>query len=510
MDLNFDCALLTAEQIQATDARAAQLGITPQELMLRAGQALTTALLQRYPVSRVLIFCGPGNNGGDGFVIGRLLSERRWPVTVCTEDGAVPKKEPARSHARQYVQQCVSFDAIDVSFLECFDLIIDAGFGVGLSRPLNARWEAFLRILQQSKKPIVAVDIPTGIGACGQLYTRYPIQAELTLALFKKKLAHVLAPGCEYTPDVQVCDIGLEAQHMPEVPTFYENRPELWAAQWQQIQPQKHSHKYTRGQVAILGGTSMPGAACLSALGAAVCGAGLVSLLVAPQSWSVYAAQMRSVMVHALTGLADLAQHVRTAKVHSVLVGPGAVGNQDLPDYIQLILQTKKPCVLDAEALNVIASEPKRFFPLLHRQCILTPHEGEFQRLFPHCAGRTGRQRLEGIQAASQEIGAVIVLKGAETLIALADGRIIINHHASPYLATAGSGDVLAGAISAFLAQGVEAPLAAAMAVWLHGHAGQLAGVGLIADHLPHWLIQAQQDLSARYLGTSRSIHAGS
>lgn len=505
MGLNFDCALLTAADIHATDERAAQLGIPPQELMLRAGTALTQEILKRYAPSKVLIICGPGNNGGDGFVVARLLTEHHWSVTVSTENAALPHNEPARTHAHYYSKECIPFTAINSDFIQQFDLVIDAGFGVGLSRQLNEQWESLLQCLQNSKKPIIAIDIPTGIGDFGQLFSQYPIQADLTLALFKKKPAHIIAPGRKYCAEVIVCDIGFDAKQVPIEPRFYENTPKLWAQQWQQLQPQWHTHKYQRGHLVVFGGPELPGAPCLSALGAAVCGTGLVTILCDPDSWSIYAAQMRSIMVRSIRGQDDFLAYVHNKNINAIVIGPGAIGCIELPDYIDAVLASKKPCVLDAEALNVIASDPERFFPLLHNNCVLTPHEGEFKRLFPHSPQLKGIERLQAVQLASQETGVVVVLKGAETLVGLSDGRLIINNHASPYLATAGSGDVLAGAIAAFLAQGIKAPLAAAMGIWLHGHAGKIAGIGLIADNLPQWLICAQQELIELYQDKERS-----
>lgn len=495
MDLNNDCALLTAADIHAVDAHAAQQGISPQQLMHHAGQALTTAILQRFPRSRTLIVCGPGNNGGDGFVIARLLAARDWPVFVCTERGALPTRLPAAAHAQRYTHDCYSFKAIDEAFLQQVDLIIDAGFGVGLSRPINAHWQSLLQRLENSQKPIVAVDMPTGVGDFGQLYAHPPLQAELTLALFKKKPAHVIAPGAAYCGEVRVCDIGLEQTHLPVQPRFYENRPALWAPEWRRTRPNAQTHKYDRGHVWVWGGPRLPGAPTLSALGAAVSGAGAVTLLTDRDSWPIYAAQMRSVMVEAVDGAKGFKAAIDTRRTGAVVLGPGAVHCPELADYLKVLLDTNHPCVLDAEALNVMAQHPDHFFSSLHGRCVLTPHAGEFKRLFPHLTGLLATHRLDAVRQASQETGAVVVLKGAETLIGLPHGALIINNNASPYLATAGSGDVLAGVIAAFLGQRIAAPLAAAMGVWLHGRAGTLAGVGLIADDLPKWLIRAQREL---------------
>src|SRR5699024_3475662 len=317
--------------------------------------------------------------------------------TVCTLQGDLPTRAPAVTHAHQYPNNCQPFSAINGSFLQQVDLIIDAGFGVGLSRPLDAQWHALLQRVQHSQKPVVAVDIPTGVGDFGQLYTQYPAQAELTLALFKKKPAHVLNPGRFYCGEVLVCDIGLTEEHLPNGPRFYENTPALWAEQWQQTRPQAQSHKYDRGHVLVFGGPQLTGAPSLSALGAAVSGAGLVTILTHASSWAIYAAQMRAVMVRVIQDDKDFQTQINADKVGAVVLGPGAVGCAELSDYLHRLLKSQQPCVLDAEALNVMADDPARYFPLLHPRCVLTPHAGEFARLFFHHSFSLNDDRLQAV-----------------------------------------------------------------------------------------------------------------
>lgn len=494
MVFNLQCAVLRADEIHAVDERAAQMGVPPFQLMQQAANALANAILQRYPLSKVLVVCGPGNNGGDGFGLAKLLAQRGWSVHICTEEGALPHSSPAKEHAQRWVGSIKAFEQISAAQLEQFDLIIDAGFGIGLSRVLNPTWQSFLQRLQHSQKPIIAIDVPTGLGATGTSYAAHPITATLTLALFKKKLVHILSPGRAFCGEVVVCDIGLEPAHLPSPPVFFENQPKLWWPYWQQTRPDGHSYKYRRGQVMVFGGPQLPGAPCLSALGAAVAGAGLVSILTDPQTWPIYAAQMQAVMVRRFTNKLVFKEKISAANCHALVLGPGALGVADLVDYLGAVLATHKPCVLDAEALNILA-QTDDCWSALHANCVLTPHEGEFKRLFPQAAKLLESNRVQAVQQAAQQARCVVVLKGAETLIALDSGEVAINNHAGPYLATAGSGDVLAGVIAAFLAQGVPPFFAATMAVWLHGEAGYLAGVGLTADALPHWLVQAQQKL---------------
>lgn len=502
MGLPFLSALLTAKDIYAADQAAAQRGTTPFALMERAGQSLTHALLQRYPRSKVLVICGPGNNGGDGFVVARLLAERGWQVTVSTENGSAPSKGPAAKQAQRWTKPLVAFESLTTAVLQQYDLLIDAGFGVGLSRPLTAAWQDCIIRLRESQRPIIAIDLPTGLADDGRCWVEPPVQAQLTLTLFRKKLAHVLAPGRHYCGEVLVCDLGLDASYLPQPPVFYENGPGLWSLYWQQTRPQATTHKYQRGHVLVFGGPQLPGAACLAALAAARSGAGMVTLLTDKQTWPVYAAQMRAIMVRCLEPAHGLEPWLADPKNNTWVLGPGAISVAELSTYIKQLLAAKKPCVLDAEALSVMASQWPEFQSELGPHCVLTPHEGEFWRLFPHLAQDTIQTRLQRVQQAARESQATIVLKGAETLIAAPDGRVIINHVASPYLATAGSGDVLSGIIATFLAQDVPALIAAAMAVWLHGRAGEIAGVGLMADDLPQALVAAQQMLDEQLSST--------
>lgn len=502
MELNFDCAVLTAAQIHAADARAAQMGIRPYELMQEAGNALATAILQRFPQSRALIICGPGNNGGDGFVLACALQQRGWDIEVASADGRRPRHPPACEHASRWREPLLSFGQLCAqSGPPDHDVIIDAGFGVGLDRPLSAQWQNMIDYINAADQPVIAIDLPTGIADTGQLLCSRPVRAELTLTLFKKKLAHLFMPARSFCGEVQVCDIGLSAEMLAGEHFYFENTPTLWQHYWQQTRPGHQDHKYRRGHVLVVGGTLLPGAAALSAFGAAYSGAGLVSLLCESQSWAVYAAQMRSIMVRCVDTLADFQSWVSGSKTNGVVLGPGALDMPQLPAYLEVLLERKKPCVLDAEALNIMAKRADHFLPKLHKQCILTPHAGEFERLFGPLCEHNGRSIAQRVREAAQRCGAVVLLKGAQTLIADPTGSVVINTEASPYLATAGSGDVLAGVIATFLSQGVPPLLAAAMAVWLHGHAGKLAGPGLIADDLPRLLVDAQHSLVQQLAG---------
>lgn len=502
MELNFDCAVLTAAQIHAADAQAAHMGIQPYDLMQQAGTALATLILQRFPKSRALILCGPGNNGGDGFVLAHSLLQRGWSIDVVTADGRAPRHPPASEHARSWRGPLYSFERLlSQSGQSDYDVIIDAGFGVGLDRPLSTEWQSMIDYLNAANQPVIAVDLPTGIADDGQLLCPRPVKAELTLALFKKKLAHLFMPAQSFCGEVQVCDIGLGPEMLAGEHFYFENTPALWHTYWQQTRPGYRAHKYRRGHVLVVGGTVLPGAAVLSAFGAAYSGAGLVSILCESQSWSLYAAQMRSIMVRCVNTLADFQSWVYSSKTNGAVLGPGALEMPQLPAYLDCLLESKKPCVLDAEALNIMANKSDYFLPKLHKQCILTPHAGEFERLFGRVCQHSGLSAAQRVREAARRCGAVVLLKGAQTLIADPGGSVIINTEASPYLATAGSGDVLAGIIATFLAQEVPPLLAAAMAVWLHGHAGKLAGPGLIADDLPCLLVDAQHSLVRQLAG---------
>lgn len=479
--------LLTPTEMAQVDQRAIEQGIPGFRLMEAAGQAVVDEILERWTPRPVRILCGPGNNGGDGFVVARLLREHGWPVRLGLLGSVSRLHGETREHAALWSGDV---ESPTPQFLDGAGLIVDAMFGTGLSRPLDGLALEVVQHLAQHGAPVCAIDIPTGIdGRTGQTLGA-AIHADVTVTFHRKKPGQLLLPGRVYCGELVVADIGIpgSAVHDHTTPT-YENHPNVWMAQFPW--PQHHQHKYQRGHVLVRGGETMTGAARLSALAAARAGAGLVSVAASSASWPVYAASLLSTMVVRCDDIDAWRVLLSDPRRNAVVIGPGAGVSDVLRHEVLSALDTKSTVVLDADALTAFADQGMTLFQAIKGPCIMTPHSGEFTRLF----GKDKGDKLQQARDAAQISGAVIVLKGADTVIAAADGRAVINTNAPPDLATGGTGDVLTGIMAGFVAQGMEYFNAAAAAVWVHGRAAALFGPGLIADDLPLAITQVLREL---------------
>jgi hydroxyethylthiazole kinase-like uncharacterized protein yjeF len=315
--------------------------------------------------------------------------------------------------------------------------------------------------------------------------------AELTVTFFRKKSGHLLYPGRGLCGDVVLADIGIPASVLEAIaPKTWENGPDLWLDDYPW--PQAESYKYTRGEVLILGGEAITGASRMTALAASRAGAGMVTLAAPAKVWTIYAASLMNAIVRSFDGPADFAAMLADARRNVIAIGPGAGVDAATRDYVLAALATRRAVVLDADALTVFAEAPEELFSAIEGPCVMTPHAGEFRRLF-HVDG----DKLHRARSAAGQSGAVVVLKGPDTVIAAPDGRAIINSNAPPQLATGGSGDVLTGFVAALLAQGMAPFEGAAAAVWLHGAAAAAFGVGLVAQDLPDALPGVLRKLQA-------------
>lgn len=481
--------LLTPEQMAQADQAAIAGGVPGIELMAAAGQAVADAIEARWQPSTVLVLCGPGNNGGDGFVVAQRLQAAGWSVRVALLGEQDGLKGDAAWHARQWRGEV---HGMDVRLLDGVDLVVDALFGAGLSREVDGLAADMLRETQRRRLPVCAVDIPSGVdGASGML--RGPaVKAELTVTFFRKKPGHLLLPGRELCGDIVLADIGIPWAVLTDIAaSAFENTPSLWSASLPR--PGLGTHKYRRGHVLVNGGALMTGAARLAALGAARAGAGLVTIATPPEAWAVYATAMTSVMVEALPD-GDIAPALADGRRNALVLGPGAGLGAQTRHNVLAAAATGRALVLDADALTAFADEPAVLFSALRGPCVLTPHEGEFARLFP---GHDQGDKLVRARAAARRSGAVVVLKGADTVVAEPGGRVVVNANAPAWLATGGTGDVLAGMMGGLLAQGMPVFEAACAAVWMHGAAGRLAGPGLMSEDLPGLLPHVLRQLYA-------------
>jgi ADP-dependent NAD(P)H-hydrate dehydratase / NAD(P)H-hydrate epimerase len=473
-----DAVLLCNAEMYEADRLAIAGGVPGIDLMERAGLGAALAILRRWPRGRVTVLCGPGNNGGDGFVAARLLAARGWPVRL----GLLGARDALKGDA---CLAAAKWDGLVLplspGLIREGDLIVDALFGAGLARPLEGVALEVIRAVRAQGNPVCAIDVPSGVHGDSGAVLGGALQAGLTVTFFRRKPGHLLFPGRGLCGEVEVVDIGTPAEVLdPIAPRTFANEPGLWAAQFPH--PGPGGHKYSRGHAVVTGGgLACTGAARMAAYAALRMGAGLVSVAAPADAFAVYAASLTAVMNRKAEGAAGLDAMLADARLNVVLLGPGLGVGPATRDKVAVARRRGRPVVLDADALTSFAENPAALFDMLDETCVLTPHEGEFLRIFPDLGSG---DKLTRARSAARRAGAVIVLKGADTVIAAPDGRAAINANAPPWLATAGSGDVLAGFVLGLLAQGMPGFEAACAAVWCHGQCAQLAGRGLIAEDL--------------------------
>lgn len=442
-----ELSLLTPSQMGIVDREAAK-SIPVLQLMENAGWVVTQEILKRYKPCSVLVLCGPGNNGGDGYVAARLLAKAGWPVYV-----AAIGKPKAASDAEQAASQWSGM-VIDnpESYIEKVGLVVDAIFGAGLVRDIDSRTANLLSKAQR----VVAIDIPSGIdGATGQI-KGYARQVEVTISFFKAKPGHYLLPGREYMGELVIKDINISVDTLSKIKVqYWLNEPGLWEIPSAEIE----DYKYRRGAVSIIGGSQMTGAARLSAHAASNVGAGLVHLFPLG-SKEIYSASSACFLIDG-NSLEDALQDRRRLVW---VCGPGLFAHE-VQTTLSVLIAAGKKVVADA---GVFQSGQ---IDMLIGVSVITPHIGEFERVF----GKIKGDKVSAARQAALQTGAVVVLKGADTVIAAPDGRVAINQHASARLATAGSGDTLTGIIATLLASGMPEWESACAAVWLHGETAYLS-----------------------------------
>ena len=471
--------ILSVAEMYAADEAAIALGTPGIVLMENAGQAIVREIRKRWQPCRVAVLCGPGNNGGDGFVAARLLKAAGWPVRLALL--GAPGKLPGDAAAAAAKWEG-GVEALATAVLDDAQLVVDALFGAGLARPLTGGARDVVEEINRRRLPCVAVDVPSGVhGDSGQILGA-AVRAQLSVTFCRLKAAHLLLPGRGLAGEIVLADIGIPDEAVGKLGvTLRKNDPAAWLADYPW--PKSDGHKYDRGHALVIGGgAASSGAARLAARGALRIGAGLVTLAAPKSALDVYAAQLTAVMV---APLEELAGQLRDARKNAVLIGPGCGIGSETRDRVFTVLAAKRACVLDADALTSFENEPNQLFEQINSDVVLTPHEGEFRRLFgsEESGGKVRRAR-----DAARRSGAVVILKGGDSVIAAPDGRAAINVNAPAELATAGAGDVLAGFALGLLAQNMPAFEAACAAVWLHGEVAGNFGPGLIAEDLTEGL----------------------
>lgn len=476
--------LLTPAEMGAADRAAIASGIPGIDLMEAAGRAVADRAAALVPEGPVLVVAGSGNNGGDGSVAARLLRERGRDVRLLlAADPARLKGDAATAFARWNGPVLGPKDDLPDAAI-----VIDALFGAGLDRPVTGAHATLIEAMNTHSAPVLAVDVPSGLDGATGLPLGAVVEACATVTFFRRKPGHLLFPGRALCGEVTLADIGIPASVLPPLGiATWENAPGLWASDLPP--PAITGHKYSRGHALVLSGPmTRTGAARLAAVAALRAGAGLVTLASPTDALAVNASHLTAVMVRACDGASDLASILADRRFTAVALGPGLGTDATERALVAAALTSPQAAVLDADALTAFAEDPEAFFfPLIRSRgaaTILTPHEGEFARLFPDLAPGPGRSRLAAAREAAGRSGATLILKGADTVIAAPDGRAAINANAPPWLATAGSGDVLTGIVAGLAARGLAAFPAAAAGVWLHGEAAAILGPGLIAEDL--------------------------
>jgi hydroxyethylthiazole kinase-like uncharacterized protein yjeF len=465
--------ILSSTQMSKADSETIKSGIQGLFLMENAGKSVSDFIKSKYNKQKTLVLCGPGNNGGDGFVVARHLKESGWDVKISSLIDKNSYKNDALVMAKRWNDFIIPFEEISVGD---YSLIIDAIFGIGLSKEISGTIASVINEVNNKNIDTISIDIPSGIDSNNGAILGTAFKSKYTITFARKKIGHTIYPGKDNCGEVIISDIGIKDNFIKS--NIFENTPELWINDFPFPKPQQH--KYDRGHSIIVGGNvESAGAATLSAISALKTGSGLVTVACPPSALLVYASKLTAVMNKPIDSVNSFSSFIDDKRVTSVLIGPGNGVTKTTKEYVLEALKLKKNCVFDADALNVFQDKPEELFKSIYSDVILTPHEGEFHRLF----ALEGNKIDRAIQAAKIS-NCIIVLKGSDTIIAAPNGKVAVNTNAPASLATAGSGDCLAGIITALLANKVDAFKAACIGVWLHSESANLAGPGMTAEDI--------------------------
>jgi ADP-dependent NAD(P)H-hydrate dehydratase / NAD(P)H-hydrate epimerase len=446
--------ILTAAEMQKTEAES---GVPAAALVQAAGVAVAEAVIARIAPCTVLVLCGPGTNGADGIAAAEQLRAKGWTVRIA----AMPRKGVKQT--QEELNSNLSLKGVG--------LVIDAVFGTGFHDALPPEIVALFDKIRTKNISSIAIDVPTGIDATQATAAEGTLAAVMTVTFTRRKPAHLLLPAKTLCGRVQLAHIGISDESVAAQNTqAFENHPGLWLRDFPL--PGAASHKYTRGHAVVVGGAKRTGAACLAAAAAQKTGAGLVTIAAPASVANIYMTYRASLMVDDFSNSENLREILRDPRKNTVVIGCGLGTDNDAAETLKTALSFNKAFIIDGDAL-----QPGRIWP---DNAVLTPHEGEFARVFPDITGN----KLERARAAARAAKAIVVLKGADTVIAAPDGTAIVHPSAPATLATAGSGDVLAGMIGGLAAQNMPLFMSAAAAVWLHAEAARHHGLGLTAEDI--------------------------
>ncbi|WP_022699638.1 bifunctional ADP-dependent NAD(P)H-hydrate dehydratase/NAD(P)H-hydrate epimerase [Oceanicaulis alexandrii] len=487
-------AILSVSAMGRADSHAVSQGVSGSVLMQNAGEAVARAIRQNWSPRPAAVLCGPGNNGGDGWVIAQCLSKAGWPVSIFTLADVSDLKGDAAWAAKGWNGPVRPLGACQ---LDDYALIVDALFGAGRNRPLEGDAARLAQDSQSFGGVCVAVDTPSGLSGDMAALQGPVFRADLTVTFHRYKPAHLLSPGRALCGELIVSGIGIpDGWSEAAAPCATVNHPDLWRVPGARLD--RDAHKHSRGRLCVLaGGRGATGAARLAARAGQIGGAGFVTVLSGQGALNEIASASDSLVARRYEAEQPFGEVLEQHRASAVVMGPGAGISARLKAQVRSACAFKAPLVLDADALSVFEDAPDALFEGLHADCVLTPHGGEFARLFPDLTeAKHAGNKIERTREAARRCGAVVVFKGADTVIATPDGEAWVNVHASARLATAGTGDVLAGLIGAFLAQGAPTHEAACAAVYIHGDAGRRLGPGGTVDTVLTCLPQALDAVS--------------
>ena len=509
--------VLDSRQMRAADAAAIRGGVPSTLLMENAAAALVDELAHAFPSRRrAAVVCGPGNNGGDGLAAARLLAGRGYTVAVFTLGNPASYRGDAAENAVRARRTGLDLVALSgprsgrslARGLEACDVVVDALFGTGLSRGLSGSAARVVAAVNAAGRPVVSADLPSGLPADSGRLIGPCIRADLTVAFAAAKPCHVLPPARERCGRIVMRDIGIPVEILSRQKTSLSISERRDIAALLPARGQD-SHKGDFGRLAVIAGSrGKTGAAALAARGALRAGAGLVTVFCPSSIESAVVSALPETMTHGLPDrggalTADAAKELLSALADfdAAAVGPGLGALSDVAALLERLLRTRLPLVCDADALNAFAGNPARF-RRRSASIVLTPHPGEAGRLLGLSSRQVQADRLGSATSLAKRSGAVVLLKGSGTLIATPRGRVTVNPTGTPLMSTAGAGDVLTGALGAFLAAGMSADSAAVSAAYLHGAAGEsltrkLGDAGLLASELADAIPSARKKLSS-------------
>jgi len=446
--------------------------------MQKAGKRVFEFISKNFKNKKsVIVLCGPGNNGGDGFVIARHLMDHGYTVKVYIYAKEKHYKGDALKALKEFKGKLQKIDWLQ---LQNNVLIIDALFGIGLKRNIKRTLSKVFSKINKSKNPVVSVDIPSGVCSNTGEILGNAIKADFTITFHRKKIGHVIGFGKQFCGELKVVDIGFSQKKLKS--KRWENSPELWKKYfpWKKT----FSHKYSRGRVVVYGGQKeFTGATILSAHAALRTGTGSVKIICSKNTLQIYSIKFPSVLKKEINNIYQLKDFLKKEKITSFLIGPGAGSTKKIKEVTKLLLKKVKYVVLDADALTCFRGDLKSLYSLLDKNKIITPHIGEFHKIFPNI--KKNLNNIDKALIASKLIKSNIILKGPNTVIVSYDKKIVINDHASPELAVIGSGDVLSGLVVSLMGQKKMDPfLAGCAATWLHGDIAKNYEKGLIAEDI--------------------------